>query len=562
MLPLGLLALAACQVQEAVQPPHAAKRAAVQSCSALREPTVPRSTKEAKVDLSLAVVGAQNPACSEWTPGEVTGLAQRILEATSEPQELVVVLADTGSCEACKGGGGVAFRFHSELERLSGQAFEERAVDAGNEGSPALLIGSGWALDAGAHQYSYPDGAGRYARVRITGKAGLRVELLASAAGRGEANAKRRDFQWRHLLASVSSSPAQVGVIAGDFGAAFGEEREPWMESFKSLASFGSQTAQCEDAPERALHFGQTHAVAVAPAESPFRLAPERLSFLSGPESDTTLQLTQEKACHALEFTQFELTRTKQDSDADRIPDELDNCPLVANQQQENRDSDALGDACDNCPEHENLVQTDGDKDKVGDACDDDWDQDGRSTSDDNCPQLKNPEQCNADCDQLGDACDQDDDDDDLLDAVDLCPEVAAKPASAGAPPRIPGGSGQALLPFDRFIIACSPSAKDPAELRALPRLAKRGVAAPECAALGASASAAASALSGPLRLARAKAIVESKGGCNGSASPSCGACAPSLRPELTEPAGPDPSPATPSELSPEGDPSPEAESE
>ena len=50
------------------------------------------------------------------------------------------------------------------------------------------------------------------------------------------------------------------------------------MDSFEALASFGSQTAQCEDAPERALHFGQTHAVAVAPGESPFRLAPERLA--------------------------------------------------------------------------------------------------------------------------------------------------------------------------------------------------------------------------------------------------------------------------------------------
>jgi hypothetical protein len=488
----------------------------------------------------------------------------------------VVVLADTGTCEACKGGGGVAFRYHAELERLSGQAFEERAVDAGSEGAPALLVGSGWALDAGAHQYSYPDGAGRYARVRVTGEAGLRVELLASAAGRGEANAKRRDFQWRHLLTSLASSPTQVGIIAGDFGAAFGQVREPWMESFEALASFGSQAARCEEAPERALHFGSAHAVAVSPPDSPFRLVPERLTFLSsGATGDTArLQLTQENACHALELTQFELTRAKRDSDGDHIPDELDNCPRVANQQQENTDSDALGDACDNCPEHENLTQTDGDKDKIGDACDDDWDQDGVRNTEDNCPQQKNAQQCDADCDRLGNECDADDDDDDLLDVVDLCPEVAVKPAAAGGAARIPGGGAEALLPFDRFILGCAASAKDPAELRSLPRLAKRGVPAPECVALGASAASAASALSGPLRLERAKAIVQSKGGCNGVTAPTCRACAPILRRELSEPPGPDPSDATeptprnepspdpgpPSEPSPEGDASPEAQ--
>jgi hypothetical protein len=38
------------------------------------------------------------------------------------------------------------------------------------------------------------------------------------------------------------------------------------------------------------------------------------------------------------------------DSDGDGLPDDIDNCPGVANASQENTDADAWGDACDNCP--------------------------------------------------------------------------------------------------------------------------------------------------------------------------------------------------------------------
>ena len=37
------------------------------------------------------------------------------------------------------------------------------------------------------------------------------------------------------------------------------------------------------------------------------------------------------------------------DSDGDLIPDEADNCPSIANQNQSNEDGDAAGDACDSC---------------------------------------------------------------------------------------------------------------------------------------------------------------------------------------------------------------------
>ena len=136
------------------------------------------------------------------------------------------------------------------------------------------------------------------------------------------------------------------------------------------------------------------------------------------------------------------------DMDGDGVTDGQDNCPLVANPDQEDQDGDGYGDACffpeyaspccgpecnldsdgdgipdvlDRCPWEPNPggfddnVDTDGDG--VGDVCDHDDDVDGDGVPDltDNCPHVANPDQINSDgaddmgvdgCDPYGDACD------------------------------------------------------------------------------------------------------------------------------------------------------------
>src|SRR3989344_2969270 len=65
-----------------------------------------------------------------------------------------------------------------------------------------------------------------------------------------------------------------------------------------------------------------------------------------------------------------------EDTDGDRIVNNLDNCPLIANPDQRNTDrpsasfGDSLGDACDNCVNRANADQADRDTDGIGDVCD------------------------------------------------------------------------------------------------------------------------------------------------------------------------------------------------
>lgn len=137
------------------------------------------------------------------------------------------------------------------------------------------------------------------------------------------------------------------------------------------------------------------------------------------------------------------------DDDGDGVVNSEDNCPLVANADQEDLDGDGLGDACDsdrdgdgindsldecpsdpnnsagcgasqdndgdgivdgndNCPMVSNPGQDDTDGDGIGDACDDNTDSDGDGVQDDqdNCPDLANADQADSDGDGIGDACD------------------------------------------------------------------------------------------------------------------------------------------------------------
>lgn len=160
------------------------------------------------------------------------------------------------------------------------------------------------------------------------------------------------------------------------------------------------------------------------------------------------------------------------DDDSDGIVNFYDNCYSVWNPSQGNRDGDGRGDACDLCPDDNlndsdedgycadidncpliNNDQHDWDSDGVGDACDpcpldtqNDTDSDGLCDNSDNCPFNSNPDQIDTDNDGHGDVCDtyqdssQDDsqhpfsnlaetsadaDCDGVSDSTDNCPFVA-----------------------------------------------------------------------------------------------------------------------------------------
>jgi len=166
------------------------------------------------------------------------------------------------------------------------------------------------------------------------------------------------------------------------------------------------------------------------------------------------------------------------DRDDDGILDGEDNCPLVANVDQENHDNDAFGNACDDDDDNDGvddvnddcspgkinwisnaMTDHDGDgcfdetedfdddedgifdefdqcplgpigwvstseNDVEGDGCSDvDTDGDGFVDQADNCPNVDNPNQKDLDGDGIGNVCDEDEDGDGISIPQDLCPK-------------------------------------------------------------------------------------------------------------------------------------------
>jgi len=101
------------------------------------------------------------------------------------------------------------------------------------------------------------------------------------------------------------------------------------------------------------------------------------------------------------------------DSDLDGHCADEDNCPAEANADQNDVDGDAVGDVCDNCIDAANEDQADANQDGIGNVCDtclsdpaNDPDGDDVCSSEDNCPSSANSNQMDRDLDGNGDVCD------------------------------------------------------------------------------------------------------------------------------------------------------------
>ena len=113
--------------------------------------------------------------------------------------------------------------------------------------------------------------------------------------------------------------------------------------------------------------------------------------------------------------------RTNPDSDGDTFKDGFDNCPAVNNADQQNSDGENDGgDACDDDDDNDGLLDTE--EPPLGTSrTNPDTDDDGFLDGFDNCPLFPSVDQQNTDgSNDGGDVCDDDDDDDGLTDIEEL----------------------------------------------------------------------------------------------------------------------------------------------
>jgi len=171
------------------------------------------------------------------------------------------------------------------------------------------------------------------------------------------------------------------------------------------------------------------------------------------------------------------------DSDQDRIPDNVDNCPETYNPSQRDIDDDGKGDECDSCDDR------DSDKDGVKNCLDEcpevqgladrngcpapeakDTDADGIEDDYDNCVSASNQDQKDIDNDGKGDACDscddRDADNDGIKNCYDKCPSQSGTQNNSGCPavtpltaltmfamPEIGGGPATLTVPSMKNVV-------------------------------------------------------------------------------------------------------------
>ena len=111
------------------------------------------------------------------------------------------------------------------------------------------------------------------------------------------------------------------------------------------------------------------------------------------------------------------------DSDGDMVNDAQDNCPAVVNVDQLNTDLDNVGNACDVDDDNDGLLDTE-ELTLGSDPLLKDSDSDSINDKADNCPVIANLDQNDIDSDLSGDVCDADDDNDTVVDTADNCPLI------------------------------------------------------------------------------------------------------------------------------------------